>query len=227
MTIGLAAERSPQSACRAVVQRLVAELPPLLLADAHARTVGTSGHARRSIEEEWQRVRITLEAGTRLALCTDRAPDRVGDGGEDRLQRTLALLSAADHRVFVRLPRRVDARLSAPRLRGTRPTRDVSSLEQAGGVDNSPREVRRNVREPVDAGLRPRRLEPATARPRTGWSLVRNDGREPSGSAGGVQILQLVRTPPQRTCIAETALCRYFRSGRQDLNLRPPGPQPE
>ena len=52
-------------------------------------------------------------------------------------------------------------------------------------------------------------------RPRARWPLRRGQNVAP------------IWTPSQRTRVALIALCRHFRSGRQDLNLRPPGPQPE
>jgi hypothetical protein len=39
-------------------------------------------------------------------------------------------------------------------------------------------------------------------------------------------LRSLARPDPTRTASANNSICREFRSGRQDLNLRPPGPQP-
>ena len=41
-----------------------------------------------------------------------------------------------------------------------------------------------------------RRLRPTTARPRTGWSLVANPGREPSRVGDGVQVLATLEGEP-------------------------------
>jgi serine phosphatase RsbU (regulator of sigma subunit) len=72
---------------------------PLLVADGHARPVGSFGPILGAdADESWPRVTVTLDAGTLLVLYTDGVLDTVGDGGirfgEDRLRQTVA--DAAD-----------------------------------------------------------------------------------------------------------------------------------
>jgi PAS domain S-box-containing protein len=85
--------------------------PPLLLADGHARLVGTFGPMLGAYADEtWERVTVPLEPGALLVLYTDGVLDAVGDDGvrfgEDRLQRTVAGATDADDAVA-----RIDAAL--------------------------------------------------------------------------------------------------------------------